>query len=883
METTGTQKNIAHTRLGTLTIFAGYASGCGKTYRMLQTAQRAIQCGTDVVLACAEPELWPETAAFRQKFECLPVMQCGSGGPISCEFDLDTALQRKPELLVLDNLAHCNAGDARHKNRYQDIQELLNAGIHVYTTIDIVSLESMQDATNEILGEIQLARVPDDVFDDAEKVEFVDLEPQDLQWRLEQKTRGTACPELTQNQIGALRELGMRRCADRVSFRLRQKERSPYHTQEHILVCLSGAPSNAKIIRTAAKMAGAFRGSFTALFVETKAFQYMSPQDKESLRRNLHLAEHLGATVETVYGDDIPVLIAEFARASGVSKIVMGRSEVSQKVLLHKPTLTERLIELAPEVDIHIIPDNGMEHSLAVARKKLIRLTPVPLRDFLKSFLLLLAATLVGLGFYELGFSEANIITVYLLSVMIISVVTQSSFCSFLGSAASVLIFNFFFTEPRYSLHAYDSEYPVTFLVMFVAALITGSLAAKLKSHAQHSAQVAWRAKLLFETNQNLQKAISKEQILTVTAEQIVKLFRRNVVVYTVQGGALTGPQLFVDKVVSTEQQCPPYESEQERNVAEWVWKNNRRAGYGTGTFENACCVYFSVRMGERVYAVLGIDAQKKAMDAFDNSILLSVLGECGLALDSKRNAEEKEAAAVLAKNEQLRANLLRSISHDLRTPLTSISGNAGNLIANGALFDEETKKQIYTDIYDDSIWLINLVENLLSVSRLNGGEMHLRLSTELMEDVVAEALRHVNRKSSEYKITVSSEQEYLLAQIDVKLVIQVLINIIDNAIKYTPVGSEIRIHLKKQGQFIVVSIADNGPGVPDSAKPHVFEMFYSAANKIADSRRSMGLGLALCKSIIDAHGGEITVSDAVPHGAVFTFTLPAGEVKLHD
>lgn len=883
MEITEMQKSMAQRRSGTLTIFAGYASGCGKTYRMLQTAQRALQRGTDVVLACAEPEPWPETAALLQQFACLPPLQCGEGDQARPVFDLDAALKRKPELLVLDNLAYRNPGDARHKDRYQDIQELLNAGIHVYTAMDITSLESLQDAAGEILGDIRTVRVPDDVFDDAARVEFADLEPQDLQWRLERKPREHDCPELTQNQMSALRELAMCRCADRIAQGEKGKTRPPYRTQEHILVCLSGAPSNAKIIRTAARMAGAFRGSFTALFVETKAFPYMSPQDKERLRRNLHLAEHLGATVETVYGDDIPVLIAEFARASGVSKIVVGHSEVSPKMLLHKPTLTERLIELAPEVDIHIIPDNGMDRSLAAARRKLIRLTPVPLRDFLKSILLLLAATLVGFGFYELGFSEANIINVYVLSVLIISVVTQSSFCSFLGSAASVLIFNFFFTVPRYSLHAYDSEYPVTFLVMFVAALITGSLAARLKSHAQHSAQVAWRAKLLFETSQNLQKAISREQILTVTAEQVVKLFRRDVVVYTVQDNALTGPRLFVEKGVAAEEQRPRYEAEQERQVAEWVFKNNRRAGHGTGTFENACCVYFSVRMGERVYAVLGIDARQKALDTFDNSILLSVLGECGLALDSKRNAEEKEAAAVWAKNEQLRANLLRSISHDLRTPLTSISGNAGNLIANGALFDEETKKRIYTDIYDDSMWLINLVENLLSVSRLNGGEMNLRLSTELMEDVVAEALRHVNRKSSEYTIRVHSEQEYLLAQIDVKLVIQVLINIIDNAIKYTPAGSEIRIDLKKQGRFIVVSIADNGPGVPDSAKPHIFEMFYSAANRIADSRRSMGLGLALCKSIIDAHGGEITVSDAVPHGTVFTFTLPAGEVKLHD
>ena len=236
-----------------------------------------------------------------------------------------------------------------------------------------------------------------------------------------------------------------------------------------------------------------------------------------------------------------------------------------------------------------------------------------------------------------------------------------------------------------------------------------------------------------------------------------------------------------------------------------------------------------------------------------------------------------------MAKNEQLRANLLRSISHDLRTPLTSISGNANNLLSNGDLFDPKTKKQMYTDIYDDAMWLINLVENLLSVSRLEEGRMNLHVSTELMDEIVAEALRHINRKSVEYRLNVQSSEEYLLVQVDARLIIQVLINLLDNAIKYTPPGSEINIGWRKEGNFVLVTVADNGPGISDQAKPHIFDMFYSASNQIADSRRSMGLGLALCKSIVNAHGGEITVTDQLPHGSIFTFSVPAGEVELHE
>lgn len=279
----------------------------------------------------------------------------------------------------------------------------------------------------------------------------------------------------------------------------------------------------------------------------------------------------------------------------------------------------------------------------------------------------------------------------------------------------------------------------------------------------------------------------------------------------------------------------------------------------------------------------MGIAASDKPLDSFETSILLSVLGESALALENQKNLEEKEAAAVLAKNEQLRANLLRSISHDLRTPLTSISGNASNLLSNGDLFDARTKEQMYTDIYDDAMWLINLVENLLSVSRLEEGRMNLHISTELIDEVVAEALRHVNRKSAAYHLNVQNSEEYLLAQIDAKLIVQVIINIVDNAIKYTPPGSEIDIRWKRKGSNIYISIADNGPGISDEAKPHIFDMFYSAANQIADSRRSMGLGLALCKSIVNAHGGEIMVTDQLPHGSIFTFSVPDGEVELHE
>ena len=861
-------------KYGKLTIFTSYAPGAGKTYAMLQAALKEKQAGRDVVIGSLCCEQWPQTQKFAQQFEVVP---CRA----NCEIDSDACLARNPQVVLVDDLAHSNSDNSRHMKRYQDVDELLKAGLSVYATVDIQHIESLQDTMRSILGDSIGERIPDYIFDQASQVEFIDIEPAMLRKRLQEQRADALLEHYPLARLSALREVGLRRCADRAALYTQgMSSKAAYHTHEHILVCLSTAPSNEKIIRTAARMAAAFRCGLTALFVETSDFQRMKPADREVLRSHIHLAQQLGASVETVYGDDVAYQIAEFSRLSGVTKIVLGRSEIPLRFAFRKASLSERLIELAPELDIHIIPDRDTEKQFAAKHREIMRMPSVSILDLIKSAGFLIAATLIGFLFYNLGFTEANIITLYILGVMLVSVSTKSSVCSFIASIVSVLTFNFFFTYPRFTLHAYDSSYPVTFLVMFLASLITGSLASRLKSHAKRSAQVAWRTKLLFETNQKLQKGRTQADIFSVTANQLLKIFQRDIVTYQIEEKQLKEPSVLkAENGVLTD--C--YTSPKERKVVQWVATNNKRAGAGTETFSDACCTYFSIRTGEHVYGVVGIAAADKPLDSFESGILLSVLGECALALENQKNLEEKEAAAVLAKNEQLRANLLRSISHDLRTPLTSISGNASNLLSNGELFDETAKRQMYTDIYDDAMWLINLVENLLSVSRLEQGRMNLHVSTELIDEVVAEALRHVNRKSAEYHITVQNTEEYLLAQIDAKLIVQVLINLIDNAIKYTPVGSQIDIRWKKQGSFVLVSVADNGPGVPDQAKPRIFDMFYSASNEVVDSRRSMGLGLALCKSIVNAHGGEITVSDCAPHGAVFTFSVPSGEVELHE
>lgn len=652
-----------------------------------------------------------------------------------------------------------------------------------------------------------------------------------------------------------------------------------YEHEEHILVCLSSAPSNAKIIRTAARMAEAFHGSLTALYVQTPDFSAMEEENRRRLDANTRFAKKLGATIETVQGDDVPYQIAEFARFSGVTKIVLGRSAVGKTRIFRKPTLTDRLIAIVPNVDIHIIPDgaSGRLYRPRRARKGLPRFSAA---DTLKSLAILLAITLINMALYALGFTDANIIMIYILGVLLTAIVTTHQIYSIVSAVLSVLVFNFVFTEPRFSLHAFDAGYPLTFAVMFLAAYMTGSLAIRLKENARQSAQAAYRTRILFDTDQLLNRAENREEIISILAGQLIKLLNRDVVIYMRDGDALAPPVCFP---VDGQEMKQALLTDGERAVAEWAGQNNRHAGATTDTYPNAQCLYLAIRINQRVYGVVGIAMGRDTLDSFENSVLLSMLGEGALALENEKNAREKEEAAILAKNEQLRANLLRAISHDLRTPLTSISGNASILLSGEQAIDEATRRQLYSDIFDESMWLINLVENLLSVTRIEDGRMNLNPTAELMDEILDEALRHINRRGTDRRIIVENERDYVLVHADAKLIVQVLINLIDNAVKYTPPESEVRISVREEDGMVHVSVADNGPGIPDDAKDKVFEMFYTGATHASDSRRSLGLGLSLCKSIVNAHGGTISLRDNHPSGAIFEFTLPSEEVSIHE
>lgn len=635
---------------------------------------------------------------------------------------------------------------------------------------------------------------------------------------------------------------------------------------EQILVCLSGAPSNAKVIKAAAKMAEAYGGKLTALYVEPPDFAEYGQEVKTRLEANFRLAHRFGAKVTRLYGEDAATQIAEYARVSGSTKIVLGKSPTHTS-LFRKKTLIDRLNELAPDIDIFIIPDKTTPSEKA--RRLSFSEEQFSLADVLKTLGLLTAATLGGLLFTEMGFSSANVITLYILAVLCIAMSTAGHFYSLSAAIISAFVFNFLFTVPLCSLSADPSEM-ATFVIMFIAAIFISSLTTQIKRQARLKAQHSYRTEILLETSQRIQKAESEEQILSFAATQLGKLSGKSIMIFPAKDGVLGQPMMFPN---ADGEGFESYLAPDELTAAQEALRSGHGTGCGTGRCSEAKGLYMAIRSSDTVSAVVcfAVNGQPER-ESYSKSLTVAILDECGIMLENERYKLAKREMEEKARAQELRANLLRSISHDLRTPLTGISGSASLLMVSD--MSEEKRMELLRSIRDDSEWLIRLVENLLSITRIEGKDKLTGLEPELVVEVIDDALTHIDRNSAKHTIKTSIDDDYLMAYMDARLIAQVIINLVNNAVKYTPEGSEICVSAKRGEGCVLISVADNGPGIADESKSRIFDIFYTEA-KTGDSRRGLGLGLALCKSIITAHGGSISVGDAQPHGAVFTFSLP--------
>lgn len=642
---------------GRLKIFFGYAAGVGKTYAMLEAAHQAKTEGIDVVVGYVEPHARPDTLALLTGLEVLPNQMIDYRGIQLREFDLDQALQRKPQLILVDELAHNNAQGCRHTKWYQDVEELLQAGINVYTTVNVQHLESLNDLVSSITGITVNERIPDHVFDRASQVELVDIEPNELIKRLqtgkvyrERQAKQALQNFFTTENLAALREIAMRRTADQLNrSAVQEGNQKSARAGEHILICLSSAPSNAKVIRTAARMADAFHSGFTALFVQTPETKELSGENMRRLRSNLHLAEQLGAQISTVYGTDPAVQIAEYARVSGVTKIVMGRINHKQNPITGKKSLADRLIELT-DLDVYIIPDRQPLYKKPIGKLRIPK-AHFSWRDVTIMLVSLLLSTAVGFGFYDAGFSESNIITVYILGVLMTAVWTNGYFYGAVDSLLSVAAFNYFFTVPRFTFQANDPSYPVTFLIMLFSSIIASSLASRVKAQARLAAQKSYYTELLLESSQKFQKGRTEWDCLRLAAEQLNRMFGRPILY------ALDGAEQDLTFRVEPEDEKSVLSglSSQEIGVAKWVQKNNKHAGATTNTLPDSKWLFLSVRGTQGVMGIVGIPIVGYSVpDAFEKNLMIAILSECGLSQERIRLQEERDQAALQTQKERL-------------------------------------------------------------------------------------------------------------------------------------------------------------------------------------------------------------------------------------
>ncbi|MEA4898619.1 MAG: sensor histidine kinase KdpD [Christensenellaceae bacterium] len=869
-------------RPGRLKIFFGYAAGVGKTYAMLDEARERYGCGVNVLVGYIEPHTRPETMQLLTGLPALPPRKILYRNIELREFDLDEALRRKPDLILVDELAHTNAEGVRNRKRYQDIEELLSAGIDVYTTVNVQHMESLNDVVENITKIRVQETVPDYVFDRAEKIKLIDIEPDELLRRFEggkvyrpEQAQTAMRNFFTRENLQLLREVALRKAADRVSNE-NQSERRVLDKMANtkLLVCISPSPSSTRCIRWAARAAEAFHAHWTALYIESVESERLSEEQQKTIRINIDLATKLGAEVVTLTGYDIVATVSEYAKLSGITNIVVGKSRNKKTIRgLFEMAFEDRLISLLPNIEVHIIPGGAARAGYRRPRQTVRNLDfSFSWVDAAKTLGLLTVATLLSFALRRLDIGDQNIIMAFILSVLIISRITQGYAYGVAASVISVLIFNFFFTEPYFTFNAIRAGYPITFVIMLFAALITSTLTVRVKTQAKLAVQREHRTEVLYEISKKLLATRGLDNIVALTNEYLVNLFDRSVVFFTTDpeqgsdGRALQAAQDADSTVLN---------SADEKAVAHWVFVNQKYAGAGTDTLMGAVAFYMPVISQGRTLAVLGVSCANGTLDHSARLFLRMIASQVAMALERQNLSDEQRGIIVEAEKEKMRSNLLRAIAHDLRTPLAGILGASSAIRENGKSLDESIREKLNADIQEEAQWLIRMVENLLSVTRINETASKVTKHPEAAEEVVAEAVSRIKKRFPQRAVNVRVPEELLEVPMDATLIAQVLINLLENAIKYSPSTAPVEVHLKKRGDSAQFEVLDHGKGIADEDFPYLFTSYVPNGVKSPDSSRGMGIGLSICMTIVKAHNGQMEAENRKEGGAVFRLTLP--------
>jgi two-component system sensor histidine kinase KdpD len=854
-------------------VFFGSAAGVGKTYAMLEAAREAKADGKDVVVAYVETHGRAETDALLDGLDAMPSLRVPYQGVMLREMDLDATLARRPGIALVDELAHTNAPGARHAKRWQDVMELLDTGVDVYTTMNVQHVESLNDVVAKVTGVVVRETVPDSVLDQADEVELIDLPPDDLLERLREGKVyvSTQAQEAIHNffrkgNLIALREMALRRTADRVDAQMRTYMREhavpgTWPVAERLLVCVGPSPYATRLIRAAKRMADRLGAEWIAAYVETPAHARMAPEARDRVVQTLRLAEQLGATTVTATGARMSDEILALARTRNITKIVVGKPARPLWKRIVFGSIVDALVEGSGDIDVYVIsPQREDAPSLPVRRRALAT-------DWLAyTGALLVVATASGLAaLMAARFALANLIMIYLLGVLIVATRFGRG-PSLLASVLSVAAFDFFFVPPKFTFAVSDTQYLVTFAVMLLAAFVISSLATRIRAQADSAREREQRTAALYAMSRDLGRARAVPEIVGAAARHVAEVFATEVAFL------LPGPEGGLALQSGTAASFDPDTSD--RAVARWVFDHRQLAGLGTSTLPGARGLYLPLVASRGAVGVLGVrPSDTHAFDSPDQLHQLETFAnQTALALERARLAEEAQQAEVHMETERLRNSLLSSVSHDLRTPLATITGAASTLLADEARLGDGVRRELLESVREEADRLNHLVQNLLEMTRLESGALKLRREWHAMEEVVGAALRRCASALGSRRRDVNVPPNLPLVEMDDVLIEQVLINLLDNAAKYTPATAPVAITVTGDPERVTVQVVDRGPGLPPGSEDRIFEKFYRSATAPG---RGAGLGLAIAKGIVDAHGGRIWAHNLPEGGAAFFFTLP--------
>ncbi|OIR19651.1 sensor protein KdpD [mine drainage metagenome] len=887
------QRAEAKRHRGRLKIFFGASAGVGKTFGMLLAARERRAEGLDVVAGYVETHKRAETEQLLEGLEKLAPRLVDYRGAQLREFDLDAALKRRPALILVDELAHSNAPGSRHPKRWQDVDELLEAGVDVYTAINVQHIESLNDVVSQITGIPVWETVPDAVLEGADEIELIDLPPDELLQRLKegkvylpQQAERAAQNFFRKGNLIALRELALRRTADRVDAQMRDYRddhaiQNVWQVKERMLVCIGPGGNAENLVRAAYRLSQLLKAEWIVVYIETAKLQHLSRAQRDAILRTLKLAEELGAETVTLNGHRLSDEVIAYARARNATRIVLGKPTYAGLRRWLHGSLVDTIVRQASDIDIHVVGKESDALSqlrenpyfsrsrlylgLAAEEQKPLFRWRI---EYLWAAVVSAICTAAAWPMYN-HFDLANLIMVYLLGVVVVAA-RYGRGPSLLTSFLGVVLFDFFFVPPRFSFAVSDSQYLITFGVMLLVALVISSMTVSIKHQARVASMRERRSASLYAMSRELAATRGQENIVRVAVRHVADVFETQVVVLLPDAG---GRLLYPDEEGLAES-CHG----SDLSVAQWVYDHGQMAGAGTDTLPGGDMIYLPLRASAEVLGVLVLLPLNSARLALPEQqrLLETFVSQIALALERVRLAAEAQSAQLKIETEQLRNSLLSAISHDLRTPLAAIVGASSSLVRDSERLDDVARRELGQAIYDEATRMASLANNLLDMARLQAGAIVLNRQWQPLEEVVGAALAGMNQRLANHTVSVRLTHDLPLVEIDSLLIERVFANLLDNAVKYTPPGTPIEIGATAAAGELTVTVSDRGGGIPEGEEKLIFEKFHRVASE--GNQGGAGLGLSICRSIIEAHGGRIWAENLSTGGAAFHFTLPLSE-----